>query len=88
LTDGSGRPSPVTVRLGDSVEAGLLYGWARADSERSGKGLVLTTREFVAELQEEVLRWVPAASVGQGHPAQPEVPGAGPRGTIESESRL
>lgn len=63
LAERSARPTPVSVRVGDCFEPGLLYGWARADSERSGKGLVLTIREIASDLQEEVLRWTAAASV-------------------------
>lgn len=63
LAERSAQPNPVMVRVGDSDERGMFYGWARADSVRSGKGLVLTTREFVSDLHEEVLRWVPAAAV-------------------------
>ena len=72
LADASVSPSPVTVRIGDSVESGVLYGWARRGSERSGKGLVLTTREYVAGLPEEVLRWVSAASVNPRDPGEPK----------------
>jgi hypothetical protein len=79
--------SPVTVRIGNDVESGVLYGWARADSERSGKGLVLTTREYAAGLHEEVLRWVPADAVGPGDPGQDQARADGPRGVSERESR-
>lgn len=75
------RPEAVTVRVGDCVEAGVFYGWARSDSKRSGKALILSTREFAAELQEEVLRWVPAASIRPIDTGRAEASGGVPRDT-------
>lgn len=32
LAEGTARPTPVMVAVGDSAEPGVLHGWARADS--------------------------------------------------------